>query len=589
MSERLVWPYVFTLRAAELLEAYRTAATEQLAAVKAAPVAAVGQLGIPTALRWLTVPELGIPRRPFNVYRRRRGNIPSAYVRTLVSGPVSLSGPLVDLPFPATTGGLIYLVAVLVQPTAGESISVTAYDLYGNALPGQSFTTGSPANPLLTGPGMAGVRVSGFGQVGPVIGVGQDDYANLPDWQLTQVVGLPTHKGEFGADYDSAQPQGYVAPHLDGYAAAELRLLIAHLLRGNPPDTGDPQFPLPPWPPSSPVGYLDNLRSAGNLFGMIGDCLANSVDSDPAKMQSLYTEQVMLGGIKQANLSGATANPDQTSTAGIPVVATTMLGVSTDSDAATALGYGTMDLPGLETGGEAALVAEPLGDVAVTRAAAVLIEGYDFMVSAPYVLPFGLEVTLAALSQLAPAVEPAYGFDAAIAQMHAVLARDSTAQVAVELTWQPPDNPQGYALLASREPFSSLVLNTARPPSVQGYDPYVGLVPANPDPNVAPDEQLPDFKDAAGQLPVDGDAATRYLASGIDVFGQWSAWTEADITLSAAPVVQPGLRNVSFVLGELPASGETILAQLVVEVIWDWTDRSPASVRIIGDLLRVVL
>jgi hypothetical protein len=583
VSERLVWPYVFTLRAAELLDAYQAAATQRLAPLEVAP-APVEELGIPTALRWLTVPELGIPRRPFSVYRRRRGNIPSAYVRTLVSSPVTLNGQLVDLPFPATPGGLIYLASVQIQPTAGQSISVSAYDQYGNAIPGQSVTTGWSASPLLTGPGMAGIWVSGSGQLGPVIGVGQDDYANLPDWQLTQIVGLPSHKGELGADYDSAEPQGYVAAHLDGYAAAEQRLRIAHLLGGTPPDTGDPQFPLPPWPRSSPVGYLDNLRSAGNLFGMIGDCLAASVDSDPARMQSLYTEQVTLDGIKQANLPGATANANQTSTAGIPVVATAMLGVSTDSDAATALGYGTIDLPGLAAEPKVAFVAEHRLDRAVAPAS-VGLEGFDYMVSAPYVLPLGLEVTLAALSQPAPAVAPAYDLGAAIAQLHAVLARDTTAQVAVELTWQPPDNPQGYALLASRTPFTSVVLNTARPASVQGYDPYVGLVPTNPDPSQPPDEQPADFKDAAGQLPIDGSATTRYLAAGLDVFGQWSAWDEADITLSAMPVAQPGLRNVSLVLGGLPTSGKTVAAQLVIEVIWDWTDRSPGSVRITGQFV----
>ena len=603
MSSRFVWPYVFMLRTSQLVEAYRSGATRSLAAVKPlAAAASLQSLGIPTALRWLTVPELGIPRRPFNVYRRPRGRIPATVVRELVPAPVTLSGPAIDLAFPPSSGGLVYLAGVTLTPAAGQALSVTAYDLYGNDLPSQTYSTGTPASTLLTGPGMAGIRASGVGTIGPVAGVTQDDYANLPDWQLTQVVGLPTKKSQFGPHYDSAEPQGYVTPSLQGYAAAELRLLIAHLLRGTPPPTGDPQFPLPAWPTSSPPAYLANLASAGNLLSMIGDCLAASVDSDPARMQSLYTESVSLDGIKQANMPGATADPSRPSTAELPVVGVTMMGVSTDSDAATALGYGTIDFPGLavtkgtktagtaaeETAAHTATAETPaaLAQHAVAFAAAsVGITGYDYMVTAPYVLPFGFELTLAALAQPASPVEEPAGFGASLAQMHAVLGRDSTAQVAVELSWQPAANPQGYALLASRKPFSSTVLNAARPASVGGYDPFVGLPPATPDPSLPADEQLPNFKDAAGELPSDGTATTRYLAAGIDVFGLWSPWSEADIDLSAAPITQPGLRNVSFTLGETPDTGTVVSGELVVEVIWDWTDRSPGVVRITGDFV----
>ncbi len=592
MSKRVVWPYAFMLRASELVEAYQTGATRKLdtLAPLRSQAAALSTLGIPTALRWMTLPELGIPRQPFQVYRRPRGRIPSAYVRQLFTEAVTVPGTTVDLAFPASSMGLIYLADVTIEPASGESLTVTAYDLFGKDLPGQQYTTGSSATTLLTGPGMAGLRVTGIGTVGPVLGVNQDDYANLPDWQLTQIVGLPTLEGEFGAHYASSEPQGYVTPNLSGYKAAELRLRIAELLRGTPQPTGDPQFPLPSWPASAPIGYLDTLRSPGNLLSMIEACLAGSVDSDPAQMQSLYTETVALDGIKQANLPGATADPSQPSTAEIPVVSVTMLGVSTDSDAATALGYGTVDFPGLGGGPEVAAEAEPKLEDEVRslsfEASRVGLVGYDFMVSAPYVIPLlGIELNLAALAQVAPAVAPADGLAATVAQMHAVISRDSTAQVAVELSWQPAGNPQGYALLASRQPFSASVLNAPRPPSAGGYDPYVGLPPAKPDPSLPADEQLPSFKDAAGTLPVDGAATTRYLAAGIDVFGRWSAWSETDISLSAAPIARPGLRDVSFVLGDLPDSGMSVSSELVIEVMWDWTDRSPGVVRITGEFI----
>lgn len=103
------------------------------------------------------------------------------------------------------------------------------------------------------------------------------------------MVGLPTQKGEFDPHYDSDTPQGYAAPDLPGFKAAELRLIIAELLRGQPAASPDSQFPLAVWPASAPTAYLQNLTGPDNLLALIGECLTVSVDSDPAKMQSLST------------------------------------------------------------------------------------------------------------------------------------------------------------------------------------------------------------------------------------------------------------------------------------------------------------
>jgi hypothetical protein len=568
MSKLTVWPYGFMLRTASLVEAYRRGESLE-------------KLGIPVALRWMTKPELGIPRRPFNVYRRARQNVPASMVRNLLSGPVAVDGT-VELPFSTATNGLIYIVQFTLAPAPNGFMEVLAFDFYGNPMPGLEFDTSVAVTYLFACPGMAGLRVSGAGTVNQIIGVNEDDYANLPDWQRIQVVGLPAKKGELGAAYDDTVPQGFESALTNGFVAAEERLLTADLVRGVPPDTGDPTFPLPPWPPPVPTGYLNQLRSTSHLFPMIARCLKNSADSDPAKMQSLYIETVNVDGIKQANLPGAT--PGQPGTVAIPVVGLTMLAVSTDSDAATALGYGTIDLPGLDDSAPAPGNREDAAPAAVSFAV-VDRAVYDYMVTAPYVLPFGFNVELAALSQAAPAVADAAGFNADLIAAHAVLTRDTAAQVAVELSWQPPPYPQAYALLASRRPFSSVVLNTARPAQVHGYDPYVGLPPPSADPGTPPNDLLPNLKDAAGQLPIDGNATTRYLAAGIDVFGQWSGWTEASVTLTSAPVKQPGLRKAAFSAGALPASGTVVPYTLTIEVLWDWTDRSPGVIRISGTFI----
>ena len=576
MSRLTVWPYAFTLYTMRLIEAYRRG----YSSAKVAGHTGLTKMGIPVSLRWMTLPELGFPRRPFNVYRRARRDIPADMVRTLLASPLSINGS-VDLPFPTSTVGLMYFVEFDIAPAQNQVLDVTAYDLYGNVIPGLEYDSFYASSQLFAAPGIAGIRVSGTGTLNQILGVSQEDYANLSDWQLIQVVGLPAKKGELGSAYDDTIAQGYEIALTDGLTAAKERMEVTELFRGLPQDTGDASFPLPPWPPSNIPAYLNNLRLSSNLFPMIARCLMNSVDNSPAQMQSLYTETVNLDGIKQANLPGATPDPSQPSTATVPVVRVSMLAVTTDSDAATALGYGTVDVPAFDSE-QANRTTNDTGAFLAARAEVSLNAVYDYMVTAPYVLTFGLSLELAALSQTALPVEEVSDFDAEMLQMHAVLNRDTTAQVNVELTWQAPSHPQANALLASRQPFQSVVLNTSRGSVVKGYDPYVGLPPASADPDTPPEDLSPNLQDAAGQLPVDGSAITRYLAAGIDVFGQWSGWTEADVTLVAAPIAKPGLRNVAFNAGTLPTSGKVVPYDLTIEILWDWTDRSPGVIRITG-------
>src|SRR5260370_42605261 len=92
---------------------------------------------------------------------------------------------------------------------------------------------------------------------------------------------------------------------------------------------------------------------------MIERCLKQSVDSDPAKQQSAYVETITVPGIKQSNVPGASANPAQTSQAALPIVGVAMLAASTDSYAAVALGYGTVDIPPRQQTAAPSAVATP--------------------------------------------------------------------------------------------------------------------------------------------------------------------------------------------------------------------------------------
>ncbi len=600
MSSRIVWPYAFTLQASQQDRPQSRPSDFATAEVNANPN---GPLGLPIDLRWVTLPYLGIPRQPFEVFRRARINIPAADILELTSAPVQVNGSSI-IPFPAASAGVIYIAAFEASPSSGNVLIVAPYDMYGKTIPGVVLETDSTQVWYFICPGMAGLRVDGFGTISLVVGVNQETYANLPGWERIQVVGLPVETTDnLAPAYNSSVKQGFDIALTTGILAARERMALSHLFLKPPPATGDPTFPLPAWPPSNPAEYLLNLRSGTNLFPMIVKCLQNSNDTNPTQMQSLYMETVNnLDGIIQAN-APAGSNPSpagQSGSAEIPVVSLSMLGVSTDSDAALALGYGTIDIPLLDEIAEVlAIYAEysrrdtQLTEQILLRALAALaaIESripYDYMVTAPYVLPFGITLTLAALSQPVIPVEQVADFNASILSTHAVLTRDTGAEVAVELTWSPATQPQAAGILVSRQSGQSQYLNTPRPAAVHGYDPYLGLPPTQPPPNASPSDLLPNLKDANGTAPLDGSTTTRYLAAGIDVFGRWSPWTEADMTLSAAAVTGPGLGKISLippVPSDLPSSGTKVQYLLQIEVLWNWVDRSPGSIAISGNFV----
>jgi hypothetical protein len=581
MSKRVVWPYGFTLQRADL-----TAELERLERLKAVQSSfSAAAIGTPVALRWLTRTELGIPRRPFRLYRRPRLPVPQTIVRTLLASPAQVNGTI-DLAFPA--GALMFLVSATVQPIAGQSITLVPYDYFGNPMLALATTFTANSVAPFACPGMAGLRVQGEGTVSVVLGVEEDDYANLADWELIQVVGLPVEHGQFSPHYDSNMQQGFVFAPTTGRIAALERMLIAEILRDPAPLTGDPTFPLPPWPAPIPAAYLQALASSGQLLGMIGDCLAGSDDASAAHMQSLFAKTVNVSGITQANLPpGQTGPSTGSSQAVLPVVGVTMMAAGTDSDAATALGYGTIDIPILDQlirgagGARDQAVGDHVAEFAVAEPSRVAV--WDYMVAAPFILPGGLVFDFAALSQPSIPVWPVEGFAANRLATHAVLGRDTGAQVAVELTWAEPPLPQASGLIVSRTPGTSAVLNTKRKAPDHGYEPYVGLAPdATANPGQSPGDTQPNFKDAVGALPLDGSSTTRYLAAGIDVFGRWSSWTPASIKLVAGPVTPPGLRTISLKPGALPTSGTVVPYTLSIEFAWDWTDRSPAAIRITG-------
>lgn len=564
---RSVWPYIFTLRASGLVEAERQ---QRVAAVREKFFQKSDGL-LPVSLRWATTKDLGFPRRPFTVFRRLHSWADIQVSKTVIEKPVTVSG---ETTITVTVDGdLAYLVTASVVISSGFGVTIEALDINNLPITGQSITVAGTANVQFRCPGISYLRVSGSGTVGPVEVVGENIYANFPDWERIEIVGLPFKNGEPGTAYDTLT-QGFIPPTLDGPTAAQQRTKIAALLHSLPPGSGIADFPIPAWPLPDPAAFIEWIRSPDSFLPMIGRCLSSSDDADPTKMQSLYVEEVTLPGIKQASIPGATPDPGQVTTGQLPITGVAMMAVSTDCFPAVALGYGTTDIPPRIPPSPLPPPVQPVvnnyGD-------------WDYMVTAPFMFPFGFGEELAALSSGQPPVEAPAALHAAVKDIHAPIVRDGQAPAVISVSWFPPTTPQGYGVLVSRKPNQSEVLNSPRIPAVGGFFPFVGITPISTDPATPPELQLPSFSDTASALPLTPpDSNIRYLLAGVDVFGQWSHWSSTAATLSPAAITKPGVRSAQFILDVASATGHVVPAKMQIDFAWDWQDRSPGEIRFSG-------
>jgi hypothetical protein len=697
---RVVWPYLFTLRAAQLAT---PSPDQNLEEVKGRFFP--GSNGTSAvALRWSSTPDLGFPREPFQVYRRAGYQFEDAAAVSINAVP-TVNGSVTS--YATLPGGDAAYVVSLYVEVKGGTATFQAFDVNGINIPNQVVSLSASGVVEFRCPGIAGITVSGTAfaagsaAVVSIEAIGENVYANFPDWELIQTVGLPLHNNEIDQSYNTL-PQGFwrdpVTPYQlgDGVDAAIARLFCTAEIQIPPGATGIADFPLPAWPIVSVDGYVDNLRDPGNLIPMIESCLENSVDSNPAQMQSLYSETVTTDGLNQIGVQPA--SPSQTSQVKLPVTAVAMLAVSTDPYAAVGLGYGTLDIPpdsenpvisvtispptasvapgqsvqftatvtgatvsssvlwsvGAIPGGNSsvgtisgtglysapgtipatgavAVYATSVQDPTVIRGAEVTIGvgvtnvaaasapastsapasaptkeivitqpppttlppvdqygTYNYMVTAPFQFPFGLSVTLAALSvgQL-PVAEPA-GLTSSLNTVHAPLERDQAIPASIRISWNASSDPQGYGILVSRTPNQSEVLNAARPSIVGGYDVFVGLPPANPNPNAPADQQNPAFYDVGCTLPLTAPPVNnRYLVAAQDIFGQWSGWVETSTVLAPGPVTKPALISAEFLYGANSGSPPSpiVPASLQINFGWNWQDRAPGQIRFTGQFV----
>ena len=520
---------------------------------------AFGQHGLPVALRWCSLPSLGFPRQPFQVFRRG-GRIALKQIASAVqiSGTGTVEWGRVNM----------FHVFFRATPDAGSSLTIQALDRVGRRIPGQTVSVASASQCRFRAPGVAALSVTGNGLISAIQGITANDFANLNDWDLIEIVGLPFKRGEIASPHYDPHPQGFDPANKEGVEAARIRLELAAMLHQPLPLTGIATIPTPNWPPPNIDSYLSFVRDpADSVLPMISKCLLSTNDADPNNLQAAFLYTQTGPGIRQADFPGVAPGPDPTQF-DIPVVGVTMLSVGSESYAAAALGYGTIDFP-------------PASESPLPKAVEPALSfhtDFDYMVTNTFILADGIKVELAALAQGRPDPEAA-AFSVDRLRRNRPPAVDQPETESVQLTWNHAMLPQGYVVARSRKADTSELLNSPRP-FPQGFELFTP--PRGENAGSAPPEEPVVFTDPVSEVPVSGLHDTEYLLAGGDVFGRWSAWTHSTYVSVAPPVQIPGLHSVTTSLDPDTATGRKVTGDLIVEFAWDWTDRSARFIEFHG-------
>jgi hypothetical protein len=517
----------------------------------------------PVILRWATDPLLGFPRQPFDVYRRVRGNYSFKKLNVKIG-----AGSTVMMAEWGRTG--MYEVRFQGSPNPGQSLIVEAIDQRGEVIPGQQLVFTSTQPGLLRASGIVALRLRGLGTVVDVVGVSMQELVNDPRWTLIEAVGLPFMQNEIAANDYKPDPQGLAPPSLNGIEASKKRLTRAAEFRQSPPSTGDPNIPIPNWTAPNVGVYLDSLlqEEPSGVIKIIRTCLENTRDDDLTNRQVEYLyEAPSNDGIRQADLPESPVDSDAPTDMKIPVVGMTILAVTSDTYAATALGYGTIDFPpSIEKIENLSSFLFPVG---------MTLTPFDYMVTAEFGFPFGIKQEYAALAMPRPLPETPTGFTASSYQKNRSPSRDMPTSESVKLSWDLSLLPQGYVVAESESSGRVNILNSARDLSIetQGFEPFTPQRLA-PSEGAPPPNARTTFIDPVSIMPISGEKKTTYLVAGIDVFGRWSNWQLTKYDVSAPPIQKPGLHSVQILIDGNP-SGRIQPCKLEIEFSWNWSDCSP--------------
>lgn len=522
-------------------------------------------------LRWQTSPGAGLPSEPFKVWRRPALPLgqPHAVAYEELGLPpftrvIQFEQPLasVRLTVHSSAGGTV-TVGVLCGPPLIEAI-VT---LQSRTLAAGGSDTMEFQAPLITG--LALINVSSHD---PPAGLTTDELRKLDNWQLVETVGLPVKEGDW-ADLGQrhGNRQGLVGSEMPAIDAA-----IDRYKRGINPLGWWPVFPdatpAPAWKLPDPAGLVD--ESATELLPMLHDAASLPAGQQAARLFSFTIAPPQ-------NPAGDTMPATNPGKADLSPVGLLAMAVSTDPLLAVALGYGTgypdEDIPPV-TLGDRQFFGDPSHsdwDWLITGLWGKGLDGSEPVEFAAFVPRPALVL---------PGPTPAdFAVDFQAHLRPELVDQDWIGSIRASWERFPLNQLSAVASFAAARrrngvPGAAQAL-LSKHAMAGGHHP-IGNARNDRDPE--PTRQS--ATDGSLTVPNDpGSVAMTYAAATQNIFGVWSPWVSAPITLG-----QPDLAPVQILSADLrasdPGSGSACPGTLVCELSVDWRVRSPQRVELRGPL-----
>ncbi len=519
------------------------------------------------ALRWRLAPYLGIPKEPFKVWRRLSDNEKlykalGITKRTISNNNISLNGES------------FYDIIFVANNAFSNDATVFAIDQNGEPIPGESVKIPPGANSSIRfkAPNIGSIGVTNACELSFWRGVSMQAMINANDWQLIEIVGLPYARDEVPSNiYDSTIEQGRVGQLTDGRDACDIRVEVARLFYQDP-DTNAFGVNVPAIKAPTGSEILNEITDGGdNLLSLLTEMFENTNQGsfNPKNRQSEYSKSLKRRGIHQPSSSVSSEDSEFK----IPVAATTLLSASMDIWACLGLGFGTTDI----------IDSNDFLHTKYTEPRRSFRSPYDYMVSSQFILPGNIRREYAALSRynIVPDALQTPLFVNNYSK-NRPLSRDAAFSEDLNLRWlRIPTKylPVSYIFARSDDGSSAKILSEKRPFTSSGY---YGFIPAkNPNQDVI-HEISANYIDRLNKNPFIGSRTVKYLKIATDIFGRWSNWVEANYNLPSTGPHMPAILNTEFKLDLASAVGKSAPASLEIEVAWDWEDRSPSTIEIVG-------
>ena len=518
------------------------------------------------ALRWNvnagnhvlgTEDPIGLPTGPFTVWRRRPlplGDLEQPLTVTPLGG-LFLGYRLVNFDRTVAT-----VTLDVTSPSGGLVIGLANAPRPLSLLTWRDVPSGSVTVHLQAGR-LNGLLVPPTMTINDARGSDPLEYAEAAEWEPVEIVGMPVD-GSWAGVGDHLTEQGLIGSLTDPIDAA-----LGRVLRGTPPFGWrahvEPGVVAPPWEPPPPGGVVDEVSAV--LLPRLLKALSLPQAQQPGHV---FTAPIP----PPATLSGTAMSGTDTDAAIAPV-ALLQVAVSGDPFLSLGLGYGT-NLPDGKAGNfdDFQQGAE-----------------YDYMVTAPYargVDPGGEPVELASL-----ALRPLRPFPPPIPANMGSKLRAHLAPVVPDADWRAStitrwDRPLDAALVrvashavTRHRPGDTAAEALLEKRASRGHHPITPAVDVEDD-----ESNFVHYADRQFAIPANpGHVAVRYSVANQNIFGMWSNWMNSQVDVAQPQLLPPRVLAADLEVG-VPATGTACPAALTVDVTWDWTDRRPAELRIVGRL-----